>query len=87
MTREAIEQRRRQRREFLQRLYDEVDADVSRFVSAWEIASAVGIGEADARRLLEYFGEKGYLHVDDHRAGTVRLTAAGLDHIEEQRLG
>ena len=87
MTREAIEQRRRQRREFLERLYDEVDADVSRFVSAWEIASAVGIGEADARRVLEYFAEKGYLHVDDHRAGTVRLTVAGLDHIEEQRLG
>ena len=87
MNRDLIEQRRRQRAQFLDRLYDEVDADVSTFVSAWEVATAIGIGEADARRVLEYFAEKGFVHVDDHRAGTVRLTAAGLDHIEDSRLG
>ncbi len=86
MSREAIEQRRRQRAELLSRLYDEVDANVSTFVSAWDVAASIGIDEADARRVIEYFAEKGFIHVDDHRAGTVRLTAAGIDHIEDTRL-
>ncbi|MGH7444497.1 MAG: hypothetical protein ACREKM_06455, partial [Longimicrobiales bacterium] len=63
-----------------------VDGSVSTFVSAWDIAAAVGLGADEARRVVEYFAETGLIHVDDHRAGTVRLTAAGLDYTEEQRL-
>lgn len=84
---DPIEQRRRQRAAFLDRLYDMVDADVSAFVSAWEVAAAVGMTDAEARRVIEYFAEKRFLHVDDHRAGTVRITAAGVDHVEAERLG
>lgn len=86
MKRDVIEQRRRHRLAFLDRLYDEVDGSVSTFVSAWDISSALGLSAAEAERIVEYFAEKGMIHVDDHRTGTVRLTAAGLDYIEEQRL-
>ncbi|HEU5209217.1 MAG TPA: hypothetical protein VFU06_07385 [Longimicrobiales bacterium] len=77
-----IEARRRQRAAFLARLYETVDGDVSAFVSAWDIADAIGMDRAEARRVVEYFAEKGLVHVDDHRSGTVRLTAAGVDHVE-----
>ena len=83
---DLIEQRRRHRAAFLHRLYDEVDGDVSRFVSAWDVAAAIGMESDEARRVLEYFAEKRFVHVDDHRAGTLRLTAAGLDHVETERL-
>lgn len=82
-----IEERRRQRAAFLSRLYDVVDGDVSTFVSAWDVAEEVGMDASEARRVVAYFGEKGLVHVDDHRAGTVRLTAAGVDHVEEGRTG
>ncbi len=81
-----IEARRRQRAAFLSRLYDTVDGDVSAFVSAWDIADEIGMDRAEARRVVEYFAEKGLVHVDDHRSGTVRLTAAGVDHVEDERL-
>jgi hypothetical protein len=84
--REEIERRRRQRAQFLMRLYDVVDANVSTFVSAWEIAASIEMGEDEARHVIDYYDEKGFLFVDDHRAGTVRLTAAGVDHVEEARL-
>lgn len=83
---EQIEQRRRQRAQFLMRLYDEVDANVSTFVSAWEIAASIDMPEEEARRVIEYYAEKGYILVDDHRAGTLRLTAAGVDHVEDARM-
>lgn len=84
--REKIENRRRQRAEFLMRLYDVVDANVSTFVSAWEISKSMGMDEDEARRVLEYYDERGFIFVDDHRAGTVRITAAGVDQVEDARL-
>jgi len=68
---------------FIVRLYENVDASVSEFVNAFEIAAAIGMDETEARRVIEYFEEKGYLKVDDHRSGVVRITAAGVDHVEE----
>ncbi len=86
MTSVNIEERRRHRAAFLGRLYDMVDGDVSTFVSAWEVAADIGLESAEARRVVEYFSETGLLHVDDHRSGTVRITAAGVDHVEDGRL-
>lgn len=86
MNRDVIERRRRDRLAFLDRLYDEVDGSVSTFVSAWDLASGLGLSSAESQRIVEYFAEKRMIHVDDHRTGTVRLTAAGLDYVEEQRL-
>lgn len=86
MTSNGIEQRRRNRAAFLGRLYDMVDGDVSAFVSAWDVAAAIDMEDGEARRVVEYFAEKQLIHVDDHRAGTVRITAAGVDHVEDQRL-
>ena len=83
---EQIEQRRRQRAQFLMQLYDVVDANVSTFVSAWEIAASIGMPDDEAQHVLEYYAEKGFILVDDHRAGTVRLTAAGVDHVEDARM-
>lgn len=81
---ESIQQRRERRREFLKQLYMRVDGSVSEFVNAYELGVELGIEEAEARKIFEYLEEKQLVMVDDHRAGTVRLTAAGVDEVESR---
>jgi DNA-binding IclR family transcriptional regulator len=77
-----VPNRRELRRDFLRRLYQRVDSSVSEFVTAAEIGASLGIDEAETRRIFEYLEEKGFVRVDDHRAGVLRLTAAGVDEVE-----
>jgi predicted transcriptional regulator len=79
---DAMRRRREQRREFLRRLYARVDGSVSTFVDARDIAAELELSEGEARIIFEYLEEKGLVFVDDHRAGTLRITAAGVDEVE-----
>jgi hypothetical protein len=79
---EIIRRRREQRRQFLHGLYEHADGSVSEFLSAYELGAALGISEPETRKIFEYLEEKGWVLVDDHRTGTLRLTAAGVDEVE-----
>jgi predicted ArsR family transcriptional regulator len=81
---ERIRERRERRAEFLRRLYVRVDGSVSEFIAADEIAQELGLDGAEARRVFEYFEEKGFVKVDDHREGILRITAAGIDEVESR---
>jgi hypothetical protein len=74
--------RRRWRRDFLARLYDRVDGSISEFVNGYELGSGLGLEESEAGKIFEYLEEKGWVMVDDHRAGTIRMTALGIDEVE-----
>ena len=80
--RDDIKDRRQKRADFLQQLYEMVDASVSTFVSAFEIAEQIGVSAEEAIRIIEYLEEKQLLHIDDHKLGIVRITAGGIDHVE-----
>jgi len=77
-----LRRRREWRRLLLRTLYERVDGSVAEFIGAWEVAAGLGIELAEARRIVAYLAEKGWLFVDDHRDGIVRLTAAGVDEVE-----
>ena len=79
---DAIARRRQQRTAFMNELYDRVDANVSEFVNGYDLAEHLGIERAEAAKLFTYFEEKGLIKVDDHREGTLRITSAGIDHVE-----
>jgi hypothetical protein len=79
---DAMKQRREQRRTFLIGLYEQTGGSVSAFVNAYELGVAIGLHEAETRKIFEYLEEKGWVMVDDHRAGTIRLTANGVDEVE-----
>ena len=81
---ESIQQRRERRREFLLQLYQRVDGSVTEFVPAYELGADLGIEEGEVRKIFEYLEEKKLVMVDDHRAGIVRLTAAGVDEVESR---
>jgi hypothetical protein len=74
---------RRERRSVLLRsIYDTADASVTEFVSAYDLSAAQEVPPEEARKAIAYLEEKGYLLVDDHRAGIVRITAEGIDAVE-----
>ena len=80
--------KRREARSILLRgIYDTADGSVTEFVAAWDLAVAQGVDPAEAARIVAYLEEKGYLLVDDHRAGVVRITANGVDAVELGTLG
>lgn len=79
-----IQRRREHRRQLLRRLYAAVDGSVSDFVDAYELGASLGLDDAETRRIFEYLEEKGWIMVDDHRAGVVRITAIGIDEVESE---
>ncbi|HET9986255.1 MAG TPA: hypothetical protein VFQ38_21835 [Longimicrobiales bacterium] len=79
---EIIARRRRHRTDFMLRLYARTDASVAEFVSAFDIGEELGIEPAEVAKLVGYLEEKGWVMVDDHRSGLLRITAAGIDHVE-----
>ena len=79
---EQIRQRRKRREDFMHRLYDAVDGNVSEFVSGFDIASELEADAEEARRIIAYLEEKQWIKVDDHRNGVIRITAAGVDAVE-----
>lgn len=82
MEKEQLKERRERRAAFLWGLYQAVDGDVNEFVHGFEIAAEIGADEREAKRIIAYFEEKGFIRVDDHKAGVVRITAEGVDVVE-----
>jgi len=82
MDSERIALRRAQRAQFLRMLYDLVDGSVNEFVDGHQIAAEIGAMPEEARRIMAYFEEKQLIKIDDHKAGIIRITAAGVDEVE-----
>lgn len=78
--------RRQRRSELLKAIYKTADASVTEFVSAHDLIEALDISPEESRKIIAYLEEKGYLLVDDHRAGVVRITAEGIDAVELAKL-
>jgi hypothetical protein len=78
--------RRERRSALLRGVYDAADASVTEFVSVHELATTQHVAPEEARKIVAYLEEKGYLLVDDHRAGIVRITAEGIDAVELGRM-
>ncbi len=75
-------ERRRRRHVFLAALYARTDGHVAEFVSAPEVAVELGLEAPELERIIAYLEERQWIAVDDHRAGIVRITAAGVDRVE-----
>lgn len=82
MDADRIRARRERRAAFLHAIYAETDGSVSDFVDGFQIGAGVGADADEVRRIITYFEEKGLLKVDDHKAGVIRITAAGVDEVE-----
>jgi hypothetical protein len=78
--------RRERRSTLLRSIYDAADGSVTEFIQAYDLADAQHTAPEEARKIVSYLEEKGYLLVDDHRAGIVRISAEGIDAVELGKL-
>ena len=83
---DEIRARRERRSTLLRSIYDAADGSVTEFIHAYDLADAQHVAPDEARKIVSYLEEKGYLLVDDHRAGIVRITAEGIDAVELGKL-
>ena len=77
------QQRQRNRQALLDSVYEAAEADVRVFVPAFDLGSALGMDAGETGRALAYLEEKGLLMVDDFKTAIVRITATGIDCVED----
>jgi hypothetical protein len=75
--------RNQRRLAFLRALYELVDSSVTDFVEGFDLGRSLDLDLSETRRVLAYLSEKGLVKVDDFQNGVIRLTAAGVDFVEQ----
>jgi CTP-dependent riboflavin kinase len=79
---DAFRQRRENRRRFLEYLYRCSEEEDTEYRDGYEVADELGITRQDAERIVRYMEDHGYV-IKTGRTGLVlRITAAGIDHVE-----
>ena len=79
---DAVRARRENRRRFLDYLYRCSEEEDTEYRDGYEVADELGISRQDAERIVRYLEDHGYV-VKTGRTGLVlRITAAGIDHVE-----
>lgn len=79
---DEVREKRRQRRRFLQVLYEQSERGESEYQDGYEIAEELGLSRQDAERIVRYHEDHGYVRKSGSHGLTVRITAQGIDHME-----
>lgn len=80
---DAVRARRENRRRFLEYLYRCSEEESTEYRDGYEVADELGISRQDAERIVRYLEDHGYV-IKTGRTGLVlRITAAGIDHVED----
>ncbi len=79
---EEIRRRRENRRRFLDRLYQVSEEEGDVYLDGYEIAGELGLGRQDAERIVRYHEDHGWLKRTGSVGLSLRITAAGIDHVE-----
>lgn len=79
---DAFRERRENRRRFLEYLYRCSEEEDTEYRDGYEVADELGIHRQDAERIVRYMEDHGFV-IKTGRTGLVlRITAAGIDHVE-----
>ena len=79
---DEVREKRRNRRRFLERLYEQSERGESEYQDGYEIAEELGLSRQDAERIVRYHEDHGYVRKSGSHGLTVRITAQGIDHME-----
>ena len=80
---DEIRRRRESRRKVLELLYacSEDDGE-SEFRDGYEMAAELGLSRQEAERIVRYLEDHGWVRKAGSHGMTLRITAAGIDHVE-----
>ena len=81
-----IAERRANRRRFLAYLYRCSEEELSEYQDGYEVAEILGLARPDAERIVRYLEDHGFV-VKSGTGMVVRITARGIDHVEEEADG
>jgi hypothetical protein len=76
--------RRANRGRFLRHLYARSQADVATFHDGYEIADELRLPHDELGRIVRYYEERGLVKQVGGGGLTLRITAAGIDHVEAE---
>jgi len=79
---DEVREKRRQRRRFLEMLYEQSERGESEYRDGYDIAEELGLSRQDAERMVRYHEDHGYVRKSGSHGLTVRITAQGIDHME-----
>jgi CTP-dependent riboflavin kinase len=83
MADEEIRRRREARRRFLEILYDRSERGESEYQDGYDLAAEIGVSRQDAERIVRYHEDHGFIRKSGSHGLTVRITAQGIDHVEQ----
>jgi CTP-dependent riboflavin kinase len=83
MTDDEVRRRREARRRFLEILYEHSERGESEYQDGYDLAAEIGVSRQDAERIVRYHEDHGYIRKSGSHGLTVRITAQGIDHVEE----
>lgn len=78
-----IRRRRENRRRLLEHLYRCSEEQSTEYQDAYEVADALGISRQDAERIVRYLEDHGFVTKTGRTGLVLRITARGIDHVEE----
>ena len=84
MASDEVRRRREQRARFLAVLYERSEAGESEYQDGYELAGELGMSRQDAERVVRYHEDHGFIRKSGSHGLTVRITAQGIDHVEEE---
>ena len=77
-----IRLRREGRRRFLEHLYRCSEEQSTEYQDGYDVAGELGMTRQDAERIVRYLEDHGFV-VKTGTGMVVRITARGIDHVEE----
>jgi CTP-dependent riboflavin kinase len=80
---DEVRRRRELRRRFLESLYEQSERGESEYQDGYALAAELGLSRQDAERIVRYHEDHGYVRASGSHGLTVRITAQGIDHVEE----
>jgi len=83
MTDDEVRRRREARRRFLEILYEHSERGESEYQDGYDLAAEIGVSRQDAERIVRYHEDHGHVRKSGSHGLTVRITAQGIDHVEE----
>lgn len=79
---DAVRARRENRRRFLEHLYRCSEEESTEYRDGYEVADELAISRQDAERIVRYLEDHGYVLKTGRTGLVLRITAAGIDHVE-----
>jgi CTP-dependent riboflavin kinase len=84
---DPVRRRREERGRFLERLYRSSEEEGAVYEDGYDVAAELGLSRQDAERIARYWEDLGFVRNTGGTGLTLRITAQGINYLEEREGG